>query len=113
MNTTNKAINATPATKVLANVYQLYMVLYQCASILINHNHGIDDITVNAKTTMNNAAHTVLFHIYFLPSSIEASGLSSRLRESFLIFHPNNDHDAMVKIVQPAKKVLFRKPDFH
>src|SRR6266513_3594377 len=101
------------ATKVLAKVYQLYMVLYQCESILINHNHGIDDITVNAKTTIKIAAQTVLFHIYFLPSSTEARGLLSRLRESFLIFQPNNDHDAIVKMVQPVKKVLFKKPDFH
>ena len=44
--------NAIPATKVEANVYQLYIVEYQCASILINQNHGMDDITVKLKSTM-------------------------------------------------------------
>src|ERR1700730_16208599 len=110
MKITNRVIRAIPATKVLANVYQLYMVLYQCASTLINQSHGIEDMTVNAKTTIKIAAQTVLFQIYFFPSSIEARGLSSMLRESFLIFQPNNDHATMVKMVQPVKKVLFRKP---
>ena len=99
-----------PATKVLANVYQLYMVLYQCASILISQSQGIDDITVNAKNTMNKAAHTVLFQIYFFLSS-RFNGLSSRLRESFLIFQPSNDQPAMVITVQTAKNPLFKKPD--
>ena len=51
INIQTKLINATPDTNVLAKVYQLYMVLYQCASMLISHSHGIVDITVSAKTT--------------------------------------------------------------
>ena len=38
-----------PATNVLAKVYQLYMVLYQCASILISHSQGIEDINCQCK----------------------------------------------------------------
>jgi hypothetical protein len=46
----NSAIKARPDTKVEAKVYQLYIVLYQCASILINQSQGMVDITVRAKT---------------------------------------------------------------
>ena len=35
--------------KELAKVYQLYIVEYQWASILINHNHGTVDATVECK----------------------------------------------------------------
>src|SRR5882672_5767709 len=101
-----------PATNVLANVYQLYIVLYQCASILINHSQGMDDITVNAKNTMNKAAHTVFFQIYFFPASID-NGLSSMLRESFLIFRPSKDQPAIVMMVHTAKNPLFRNPDLY
>ena len=104
-------INASPATKVLPNVYQLYMVEYHFASILMSHNQGMDDMTVNAKKTMYKAAQTVFVQVYFLPSSVFANGLSSILRESLLIFLPNNDHAAIVKIVQKVKKPLFKKPD--
>ena len=41
-----------PATNVLAKVYQLYMVLYQCASILISHSQGMDDS--NGQCKYNN-----------------------------------------------------------
>ena len=46
-------IKARPETNVLAKVYQLYMVEYQCAFKLINHSHGMDDNTVNANRTIN------------------------------------------------------------
>ena len=38
-------MSAIPETKVLAKVYQEYMVLYQWASILINQSQGMVDIT--------------------------------------------------------------------
>ena len=100
-----------PATNELANVYQLYMVLYQCASILMSHSQGMDDITVNAKTIINKAAHTVFFQIYFFPSSIVFNGFSSRLLERLLIFHPSKDHATIVNTVQKTKNPLLRKLD--
>ena len=54
MNTTNMVISATPATKELANVYQLYMVEYQCASILVSQflqNLGAMEVTTQWKET--------------------------------------------------------------
>src|SRR5215510_970217 len=99
-----------PATKVAANVYQLYIVLYQWASMLISHSQGIDDITVRAKKKMYTAAQTVLFQMYFfLPA--RSNGLSSMLRESFLIFHPRNDQPTRVMIVHTVKNPLFRNGD--
>src|SRR5262245_23861226 len=82
---TNTAINAMPDTQLLANVYQLYMVLYQCASILISHSQGTVDITVNANHTMKIAAHTVFFQMNFLPASVSCNGFSSSERESLRI----------------------------
>ena len=46
-NTTKRAIRAIPETNVLANVYQLYIVLYQWASMLISQSQGMEDITVS------------------------------------------------------------------
>src|SRR4030081_146299 len=83
------------------------MVEYQWASILISHNHGRDDIMVSAKNTMYMAAHTVFFHIYFLPSST-VNFFPSLLRESCLIFRPSNVHKTIVNNVQMVKKVLLR-----
>jgi hypothetical protein len=48
-----------PDTKELANVYQLYIVEYQCASMLIIHNQGTVEPTVRANHTVNNAARIV------------------------------------------------------
>ena len=95
------------------NVYQLYMVLYQCASILISQSQGMEDITVKAKTTRNKAAHTVLVQIYFFPSSFDGNGFSSSLRERCLIFQPRNDHKTMVNTVTTVKKPLFKNPDLN
>ena len=53
-----------PATKVLANVYQLYMVEYQCASMLISHNQGMVDITVKRKPYDENAPPKPYFSRY-------------------------------------------------
>ena len=58
-----------PETKVLAKVYQLNMVLYQCASILMIQSHGMVDATVNVNTTQYNEAQTVFFQIHFFPVS--------------------------------------------
>src|SRR5450631_337610 len=85
-----------PATNVLAKVYQLYMVEYQCASILINHNQ-------------NKAAHTVFLKIYFLPLSTSGNGFSSSSRERALILYPNTIHKPMVRMVHITKKLAFRK----
>src|SRR3712207_3076548 len=97
--TTNRVMRAIPATKELAKVYQLYMVEYQCASRLISQSQGMDDSTVRAKSTINIAAHTVLFQIYFFPSSTVGL-LSSMLRESCLIFLPSSHQPTMVMMVQ-------------
>src|SRR2546423_14956512 len=101
-----------PATKVLAKVYQLYIVEYQWALILISQSQGIDDITVKAKNTIYNAAQTVLFQINFFPSSM-LNDLLSILRESFRILRPSNDHSTIVSTVHTVKNPLFKKPDFH
>ena len=76
-----------PDTKVLAKVYQLYMVLNQCASILISHSHGMVEPTVSANKTINMAAQTVLFHRNFLPSSC-VIGVHLMRFDNCLIFHP-------------------------
>src|ERR1700694_1035313 len=99
-----------PATKVLANVYQLYMVEYQCASRLMSHSHGMEDSTVRANSTMKTAAHTVLFQIYFFPSSTVGL-LSSMLRESWRTFFPSSHQPTMVMMVQTVKNFVLRKPD--
>src|SRR5687767_12060328 len=97
---TNRVISATPATKVLANVYQLYMVEYQCASILISHSQGTVDITVNTNHTMNNAAHTVFLKIYLRPASMLGNGLLSSSRDNWRILRPSTIHSPMVSMVQ-------------
>src|SRR5829696_3358044 len=109
MYTTNSVINAIPATKDEAKVYQLYMVEYQCASILINHNHGIDDKTVRPNNTAKTAAQTVLSQMYFFPSAND-KGLLSISLERERIFLPRSHQPTIVIIVQTAKNVLFRKP---
>src|SRR5450432_4377377 len=103
------AMRDMPATNVLAKVYQLYMVEYQCASILINHNQGIVEATVNANHTRNKAAHTVFLKIYFLPLSTSGNGFSSSSRERALILYPNTIHKPMVRMVHITKKLAFRK----
>src|SRR5687768_3243131 len=101
-----------PATNVLANVYQLYMVEYQCASMLINHNQGTVDITVKANHTMNNAAHTVVLKIYRRPASTLGSGLLSISLDTLRIFHPSTVHPTMVSTVHITKKVVFKNGVF-
>src|SRR5687768_16512081 len=102
-------MSATPATKLLANVYQLYMVEYQCALRLISHSQGMDDITVSANNTMKIAAHTVLFQIYFLLSPSD-NLRSSMLVESERIFLPSSHDPTMVMMVQMVKNSRFRNP---
>ena len=60
---------AMPDTKVLANVYQLYMVLNQCGSMLISHIHGIVDPTVRPNNTTKNAAQKRFLFSQVLPVS--------------------------------------------
>ena len=51
--------------KVLAKVYQLYMVEYQCASILISHNQGTVEATVNAKPyQVQGCPHRIFINIF-------------------------------------------------
>src|SRR4028119_1153204 len=102
-------INATPATQVLANVYQLYMVEYQCASMLINHNHGTVDITVRANQTKKIAAQTVLFQMYFFLSSKVCKPPLSIWRDSLRILIPSTLHNPMASIVQIVKNPILRK----
>src|SRR5687768_13472283 len=94
------AISARPATNVLAKLYQLYMVEYQCASMLISQSQGTVDITVRANHTMNKAAQTVLLKIYFLPASAFGKGLLSNSRESWRIFLPSIIQRPIVSTVQ-------------
>src|SRR5678809_304020 len=108
---TNKVIRATPDTNVLAKVYQLYIVLYQCASMLISHNHGIVDITVSANTNRYDADQTVFVHWNFFPSSTLIFP-ASVLKDKFLIFLPSKDQSVIVSTVQMVKNVLFKKGDF-
>src|SRR5688572_19651433 len=99
-----------PATKELAKLYQLNMVEYQCASMLINHNQGMEDIIVRANSTIYPAAQTVFFQMYFFPSST-LNGASSMLRDSWRIFLPNHHHPTIVMMVHTVKKVGFKNPD--
>src|SRR5678810_482858 len=103
---TNMASNEQPATNVLAHVYQLYIVEYQCASILISQSQGMVDITVRAKTNKYMADHTVFIQVKLFPSST-VIGLSSmsRVRRRTLI--PISDHKDTVNNVQTTKKPLF------
>src|SRR6185312_933183 len=48
---TKSVIRAIPDTNELPKVYQLYMVLYQCASILMSHSHGMREPMVTTKKT--------------------------------------------------------------
>src|SRR6478752_2964271 len=102
---TYKVINAIPATKVEANVYQLYMVLYQCASILISHNQGVVDITVKPNQTRNNEAQIVFLKMYFLPSSTDNFPDSSNSLLILLILAPRKIQPTMLKVVQTIKNV--------
>ena len=108
---TNMAINEQPATNVLAHVYQLYIVEYQCASILISQSHGMVDITVRAKTNNYIADHTVFVQVKLFPSSTVIGLLSmSRVRRRILI--PISDHNPTVNKVHTTKNPLLRKGDF-
>ena len=100
-----------PATNVLANVYQLYMVENQCALILISHNHGTVEATVNANQNIYTEDQTVFLKIYFFPSSI-VKGVSSISREIWRIFIPSTVHKPIVNVVQVIKKVGLRNPFF-
>src|SRR5690606_3766291 len=107
--TTNKVMSAIPATNVEANVYQLYMVLYQCESILINHNQGSVEPTESANTTVKSEAHTVLSQIHFLEVSksiLPRSVCKLRLR----IFLPSNHHKPTVTIENTEKNTGLRNP---
>src|SRR5689334_2643885 len=108
---TNKLINAHAGTNVLAQVYQLYMVEYQCESMLINQSHGMVDITVNAKTNRYSADQTVFVQVNLFPSST-VMGLSSMLRVSRRVFIPISDQRATVIKVHTTKNPLLRKGDF-
>src|SRR6476620_7490583 len=104
-------ISARPDTHVLANVYQLYMVEYQCASMLISHNHGVVDMIVSANQIIYTAAHIVFFQIYLLPSSTVKGPLSAS-REIFLTLNPKILQSPIVRIVQMVKNGTFRNGFF-
>lgn len=103
-------MSATPDTNVLANVYQLYMVLYQWASMLISHNQGMEDITVSAKTIINRAAATVFlnWNLYFCCAF--SNGASSVWREILRMRQPKKDQRITVSTVVMVKKVGFKNP---
>src|SRR4051794_27805440 len=106
----NKVIIARPATKLLAKLYQLYMVENQCALMLINQSHGVVEATVKAYHTIYNAAQTVVLKIYLLPASTLGSGLLSSSRELRRICHPSPIHKPIVSTVQTVKNVGLRNP---
>src|SRR5215469_8488803 len=106
---TKMVISARPDTKVLANVYQLYIVENQCAFRLISHSQGVTEATVNPNQTMKSAHQTVFLKIYFLPS-VTVSGVSSMLRDICRSFQPRKDQSPMVRIVQVIKNPTLRKP---
>src|SRR5580698_4688447 len=104
-------INAIPATKVLAKVYQEYMVENQCAFMLISQSQGAVDATVSANQTIYKEDHTVFLKIYFLPSST-LSGVLSISLEILRIFRPSKVHRPMVRMLHMIKKPGLRKPLF-
>src|SRR5690606_18142654 len=108
--TTKRMISAIPGCQVLAKLNQLYMVEYQCASILISQNHGVTDIAVKANNTIYRAAQTVVRKTYLLFSSLVSRGFSSSSSEILLIFHPSRDQPPMVRIVHTVKNPEFRNP---
>ena len=102
------SITDMPDTQVLAKVYQLYMVEYQWASMLISQSQGVVDITVSANQTINNAAHTVFFQIYFFPS-LHPSELHRLHGISFCTLYPRTAQRPMVRMVQMVKNGILRK----
>src|ERR1051326_2648727 len=105
------AINEQPATNVLAQVYQLYMVEYHFASMLMSHSHGIDDITVNPKNSIYKAAQTVFVQVNLFPSST-VKDLLSMLRDNCRILAPIKYQRETVSNVHTVKNPLFKKGDF-
>src|SRR4030095_10904690 len=101
-------MRANPDTKVLAKVYQLYMVENQCASILISQSQGMVEATVSAKNTMKMSAQMELVQRNFVPSSCVMG--SSDLFDNCLIFQPTKDQVPNVTSVHMKKKVGFRNP---
>src|SRR5450432_374702 len=106
---TNKVMSATPATNVLTNVYELYMVLNQWALRLISQSQGTVEATVKANQTIYSAAQMVFFQIYFLPSAT-VSGRASSSRLRLRILYPSTVHKPMVSVVQMIKNVGFKNP---
>src|SRR4030095_2814621 len=98
-------------TNVLAKVYQLYMVEYQCASMLINHNQGMVEPTVNAKNTTNTEAQMVLVKLKLF-ASCKVICRSSVRSESCLILRPTRLHTPSVIIVHVKKNAGLKNPLF-
>src|SRR3569833_3171421 len=110
--TTNKAIRLMPDTNELANAYQLYLVLYQFASMLIIHNQGTVEPTVKANQTIKRDAVTVFLQIKLLPTSWFCSAAASASLLSLRIRTPSRLHRPIASSVQIRKKVGFKKPNF-
>src|ERR1017187_3583029 len=104
-------MSAIPATNVLANVYQLYKVEYQCALMLMIQSQGITAATVNAYHTIYKEAQTVFLKTNFFPSS-KLIGWSSDFRLICRIFNPMTLHKPIAAIVQVIKKPWLRNPFF-
>src|SRR5260221_12423681 len=100
-----------PATKLLAKVYQLYIVENQRALMLMSQSQGTTEATVSANHTIYTAAHTVFLKIYFFASP-RPRGVSSIERESWRIFQPKTIQRPMVSIVLTVKKPGERNPLF-
>src|SRR5689334_9761375 len=103
--TTHRRIRLIPLTKAEANVYQLNMVEYQCASMLMIHIHGVVLICVSAYTNRKPAPHFTVFQyilVLFLGAVSCASDNARNLR-------PKKDHRAIVTSVKPTNMPGFRK----
>src|SRR5436190_8683962 len=109
-NTRKIAIKDSPATKVLAKVYQLNMVLYQCASILIIHNHGIVEPTDKPKITMYIEAYKIFFFIHLSPASKSIVPASSLSKLNERIFLPRIHQRKIMMALNTEKKTGLRNP---
>src|SRR5436190_17197816 len=103
-------MSAQPATKVLAQVYQLYIVEYHFASMLISQSQGMVDMTVSANTTKNRAAQTVFVQVKLFASS-RLKDVLSMLRERRRTLEPIKYHSDTVSNVQTVKNPLFKNGD--
>src|SRR4029078_1497628 len=101
-----------PDTKVLANVYQLYIVLNQCASMLMSHIHGMVEPTVRPNNMTKNADQNKFLSIQAFAVSKSMVPIFSLSILRSLIFLPTNAHSPIHKTEATVYTVGFKNPDF-